>query len=144
MASKEGRCQKTPSGQKKAQMFIITMIFLVGLIFSVQQLLFQYSALDLSAPFRENDIYLLENLKDVVNATIKGEQECSKFSEKMEEFRSYLKEGVPRGGYSVSLNYRLNCANWENSPPNAAPLNLTIRIVGKGSDTSSVSSFYHL
>jgi len=127
---------------RKAQMFIISMLFLVGLIFSVQQLLFQYTALDLSAPYRENDIYLLKNLKDVVNTTIKKTQECPDFSEKMEELSSYLKSGAQMGGYGLSLDYTLDCSHWSDT--SAPPLNLTIHIAGKGSDTYSRLAMYHI
>lgn len=122
---------------RKAQMFVITMIFLLGLIFTVQRLLFQYTALDLSAPFRENTVYLLENTRDAINRTIKTTPDCADFSAKMQELNDFLDRSIPRGGYSLSLSYKVNCTYWINSPPNNAPLNLTIQIVGKNADTTS-------
>lgn len=128
---------------KKAQMFIIAAIFLVGLIFSVQQLLFQYTALDVSAPLRDNDIYLLKNTKNIINQTIKTTPECGDFSKKMEEFNNFLGTRIPLRGYVLSIKYRLNCTYWSNTYPNNTPLNLTIQITGKGSETSSTVYMYH-
>jgi len=128
---------------KKAQMFIITTIFLIGLVFSVQQLMFQYTALDLSAPFRENNIYLLQNTKNIINNTIRTTPYCPDFMTKMRELKDFLDKRIPRGGYSLSIGYRLNCTYWNNSPPNPPPLNLTIYIIGKNVETSSGVDLYH-
>jgi hypothetical protein len=128
---------------RKAQMFIIAAIFLVGLIFSVQQLLFQYTALDISAPLRDNDIYLLKNTKNIINQTIKTTPECEDFSKKMEELNDFLNTRIPLRGYVLSIKYRLNCTYWANTYPNNAPLNLTIQITGKGSETSSTVYMYN-
>ncbi|MCX6814158.1 MAG: hypothetical protein NTY20_00690 [Candidatus Aenigmarchaeota archaeon] len=126
---------------KKAQMFIITTLFLIGLIFSVQQLTFQYTALDLSAPFRENNIYLLQNTKDIINKTIRTTPDCTDFAANLRELKDFLDKRIPRGGYSLSLGYRLNCTNWQSSTN--PPLNLTIQIVGKNADTSARVYLYH-
>ena len=127
----------------KAQMFVLTMIFLMGLIFAVQQLLFQYTALDLSAPFRQNPVYLLENTKNIINRTIRSTPECADFGAKMEEFNDFLNTRVPPGGYIISLSYRLNCTYWNNLPPNPTPLNVSIFIQGRGSEASSILYLYH-
>jgi len=142
-ASADAFQPKTPSGKKKAQMFIITTIFLIGLVFSVQQLMFQYTALDLSAPFRENNIYVLQNTKNIINTTIRSTHDCTDFIAKMKELKDFLDRRIPRGGYSLSLGYTLNCSYWSNSPPQTAPLNLTIYIIGKNVETSSKVYLYH-
>jgi hypothetical protein len=127
---------------RKAQMFVITMIFLVGLIFSVQSLLFQYAALDLSAPFRENTAYLLANVKDSINRTIKTTPDCTDFSAKMKELKDFMDRSVPQRGYSLALSYKVNCVNWASATD--PPLNLTIQIIGKGGDTSARVYMYHV
>jgi hypothetical protein len=126
---------------RKAQMFVITMIFLIGLIFSVQRLLFQYTSLDLSTPFRENAIYLLGNTKDMINRTIRATPDCWDFSAKMQELKDFLDRSVPRRGYSLSVTYRLNCTNWGSTTN--TPLNLTIQIVGKNADILSNVYMYN-
>jgi hypothetical protein len=126
---------------RKAQMFVITMIFLIGLIFSVNGLLFQYTSLDLSTPFRENPVYLLGNIKSMINKTIKTTANCSDFSASMDELKGFLDKSIPRGGFSLSVSYRLDCTNWESTAN--PPLNLTIQIVGKNVDVSSTIYMYH-
>lgn len=143
MAIVEGRCNKTPSGKKKAQMFIITTLFLIGLIFSVQQMIFQYTAIDLSSTFRENNIYLLQNTKNIINKTIRSAPDCQDFRTNMKELNDFLNSRIPLGGYSLSLSYQLDCSNWGNSLPNPAPLNLTLQIIGKNVDTSARMNLYH-
>lgn len=128
---------------RKGQMFIVTMLFLVGLIFTVQQLLFQYSAIDLSSSFRQNDIYLLENMKDAVNRTIKSTPDCPDFSQKMDELDSFMRSMGPKEGYALSIDYTLNCTRWNNPPSSDPPLNITMHIVGKGLDTYSRLAMYH-
>jgi len=142
MASKEGRCQRTPSGKKKAQMFIVTTLFMIGLIFTVQQLIFQYTALDLSVPFKENSIYLLRNTKEVINTTIRSTPDCTVFTANIKELKDFLDRRIPYGGYSLSLDYKLNCTKWANSYPQASPMNVTLQIVGKTSETASRVYFY--
>jgi hypothetical protein len=126
---------------RKAQMFVVTMIFLIGLIFSVNSLLFQYTALDLSTPFRENTVYLLQNTKGIINNTIKTTPDCADFTTKMKELKDFLDRRIPRGGYSLSLSYQVNCTNWDSVTN--PPLNLTIQIVGKNADTSARVYMYH-
>jgi len=127
---------------KKAQMFIIAAIFLVGLIFSVQQLLFQYAAMDTSAPLRDNDIYILKNVNSTISQAIRSATDCADFSKKMDELDTFFGSRIPSRGYLLSLSYRLNCTNW-NNPAGPAPLNLTIQIVGKTSETYSTVYMYH-
>ncbi len=127
----------------KGQMFLITMIFMTGLVFMVQQLLIQYSALDLSAPFRENEIYLLRNTRDIINTTIKSTPDCEVFSDKMESLANFLNSRDPKGGYIISVDYRLNCAYWGNTPPAQAPLNVSVKIVTTMKSESSENYFMY-
>ena len=127
---------------KKAQMFIVTALFMIGLVFTVQQLIFQYTALDLSTPFRENSIYLLRNTKDVINATIRNTPDCEDFRENIRELKDFLDKRVPYGGYSLAIDYKLNCTKWTNTYPQPSPLNVTLQIVGKTSETGSRVYFY--
>jgi hypothetical protein len=142
MPTKERRCQRTPSVQRKGQMFVITMLFLIGLVFFVQQLILQYNSLDLSSPFRQNDFYILDNTKDLVNLSIKSTPDCAVFSRKMEEFKDFINTRIAKVDYDLSLSYTLDCAYWNlrTSPP----LNLTIRILGRGSETTSMVYMYHV
>jgi hypothetical protein len=136
---------RTPSGKRKGQMFIVTMVFLAGLIFSVQQLLFSYSALDLSSPFRENEVYILYNVKGMINQTIKQTANCNEFLGKMEGLKSFLDSSSPRGGYITTITYRADCSYWNYAPPQSPPLNVSIKIAGRGgSETYTTMQMYHV
>lgn len=125
-------------------MFVVTMLFLIGLIFFVQQLILQYNALDLSAPLRQNEFYLLDNTKDVINLTLKSTPDCPTFRHKMEEYKDFLNTRAAKVDYDLSLSYLLDCAKWGNPQGSNPPLNLTIRVLGKGSETTSIVYMYRV
>jgi len=121
---------------KKAQMFILTMVFLVGLVFVVQQGFvkwFEYS-IGFSTDMQRNDYYLFDNIKIMTDQTLKGSQDCDDARNNLNELNNFLQSRV-LSGYFLKFTHRLNCANWNNAPPNPAPLNVTIHITGEDTDT---------
>lgn len=122
---------------KKAQMFILTMVFLVGLVFVIQQGFvnwFSYS-MEFFTDVQKNDYYLLNNVKAMTEKTIENSQSCDEARESLNELKSFLQSHV-FSGYFLEFRYRLNCAYWNNVPPNPNPLNVTIHITGENIDTS--------
>ncbi len=118
-------------------MFIVTIVFLVGLIFTVQQCLFQYSFLDLPAHSERNDYYIFSNVKDVINQTIRTAKTCAEAEQNAEEIESFLDKQIIRGGYILETIYKFDCANWDTEN---SLLNLTINL--KGADTDTKGTFY--
>ena len=94
----------------KGQMFIVTMIFLVGLIFFVQQTLFGYTALDLSDPFQEDDYYIIKNIEDGVDEIIGTSSTCEEADEKIWDFIEFVRRQNIKRGIEPELGYRLNCS----------------------------------
>lgn len=94
----------------KAQMFIVTMIFMVGLIFFVQQALFGYSSLDLSKPIYMDDYYTVENIVRGVDKTIAGSSTCREANEKISEFIDFVKRRLVKRGYELEGDYLLDCS----------------------------------
>ncbi len=133
-------------GSKKGQLFLVAIVFLIGLIFVIQQALFQYSSIEISEPFQRRDIELLNNMLETVNETIKKTYICNEtkdsFENKMEELKASLLEEHGRV-YSIEIGYVINCSNWNNSPPNPSPLNMTVSVSGLGRDTRGTFEFYH-
>jgi len=140
-------CKKASKGQ----MFIVTMVFLTGLIFAVQQLLFQYSSLDLSRPLQRTDYYLLVSMEDIFNLTMSGLNCSSPASEaevtqNLMELSNWLSKQTFKG-YSLDLSY-----NGKDSPnircdplnPRKPVLDLEITITGADSHTQNTYSFYAL
>lgn len=123
---------------RKAQMFIVTMVFLTGLIFAVQQLLFQYTLIDLSRPLQQTDFYLLSSIGDIFNLTIYG-LNCSNLNSREQVLNNLVELDAwlnrqSFGGYSLELMYNaqkkpnLNCTG-------GAVLILDVEITGADSFT---------
>lgn len=128
----------------KAQMFILTIIFLVGLVYVVQQNLSGYSTLDFSEPFENNDYYIFRNVKDMFNETIRTTEECNDAEKNIDELINFLGRKILYGGFTLDLRYNLNCLYWDNTLPDPAPVDLTIKIIGKRSETVGSFEIYHL
>jgi hypothetical protein len=133
-------------GPKKGQMFIVSVIFLIGMVFVVQQALFSYSEIDMSSPFEIRDGEVFGNMADVVNKTITGSYSCNgtkdSFNERMEKLKASFLEEYGRE-YAVEILYTLDCSRWSNAPPDPAPLALSLDISRQGRDTRGTFQLYH-
>jgi hypothetical protein len=128
----------------KGQMFVLTIIFLTGLIFVVQENLTGYSYFDFSEPLQSNDIYFFNNVMDMFNDTMVTTTDCTSAQSNIEELMLFLSRKIIRGGFTLDLRKRLNCDNWGNTPSsNNPPLNLTVHVIGKESDTLEMVYMYH-
>jgi len=135
------KLQKQESNMK-AQMFVITLVFLVGLVFVVLQSLVSDVQPDLSKPLGENDYYVMKNIKDVVNKTLQFSETCSDAEKNLGELVSKLNREILQGGYLVYIEYILDCSNWNNQPPNPPPLITTIKVTSKFSELTGTFEFY--
>jgi hypothetical protein len=127
----------------RGQMFVLTMVFLVGLIFVVQQGFinwFSYSV-EFSAGMQKDDFYVLDNMKAMAEQTMSTSLSCEEARTNMDDLRNFLYSRLT-SGYFLEFNYRLNCLYWNNGPPSPAPLNLTIQITGENTDTSGSFLIY--
>ncbi|UCC91396.1 MAG: hypothetical protein JSV39_03730 [Candidatus Aenigmatarchaeota archaeon] len=133
-------------GSKKGQLFLIAIVFLIGLIFVIQQALFQYTSIEMSEPFEERGAEIFGNIIEVVNKTIRETHSCNEtkdsFENNMEEIKiSFLKEHGK--AYSIEISYDLDCSKWNNAPPNPGPLKITLSVTGMNKDTRGTYEFYH-
>lgn len=103
----------------KGQMFIITMVFLVGLIFAVQNSLSQYSFLNLADAYTGNELALLTSVRQSFRDTLAGAFTCEEAGPLLLELESFL-ERRPVAGKTVEIDQALDCR--------AGELDLTIRI----------------
>ncbi len=129
--------------KRKAEMFMVTLIFLIGLIFTVQQSLREYSALDLSEPFQPNDYYLSNNMKDVFAVLMKSAPDCYTAERNIEEAVAYFNRQLLRKGHIMNIKYNLTCDNWPNLEPAEAPLILTINVQMEKRESTAVLFVYH-
>lgn len=133
-------------GSKKGQLFLVAVVFLIGVVFIVQQSLFQYSSVDLTRSFRDDSRDIAVSVVDLINETVKETPTCEgtkeSFRNRMEEIKTSLFEETGLA-YSINLEYDLDCLNWDSPPPGPAPLSVTMSVTGPGSDNSGNFDFYH-
>jgi len=133
---------------KKGQLFLVAIIFLLGMIFAIQQALFQYTALDISEPLHSDETYLIRNIVNLVNRTIKDTYYCNdtvgSFEDEAKRIKKMLQDVQGSGIYSFDMAYDIDCSKWFNSPPDDPPLVLAISVTGFGRETGGRFSMYHM
>ena len=123
---------------KTAQMFIVTAVFLVSLIFTVQNLVFNYSFIDFQETFRDND-YVFTNIKNNIQYILDNSKDCESAKDNAGELFSLLGQQMV-SGYVFDFDYKLNCTNWKNTPPNPCPLKVRLKMVKMVKGKKSVES----
>ena len=128
---------------RKAQMFIVTMVFLVGLIFAVQQMLFQYSYLDMPALADYDESMVFENLKDVIGDTVAASHSCAEAQTRLDGLIHLISEsGI--AGYTIDIQRsECNPNHWDNEPPDHAPFNVSIRLTSEKAESFEMMGVYN-
>jgi hypothetical protein len=121
---------------KKGQMFIVTVVFLVGVIFIVQQILLQYSYIDVQSSYKETDFHLMKSVEDVATQAVTVASTCTEAEKNLEESLLFLGEQTI-GGYSLDVSYEVNCSNWGNTYPSPGPVSATIKITSEKTETKT-------
>lgn len=130
---------------KKAQMYIVTVIFMIAMISLLQQSLFTYSAVDLSDPPRSTDYFIIENFKLILQDLVSTSNNCEydKFNSmeyNIENFITFIDVQEPRMGFDFTkLEYQVNCTNWND--PSLPVLEVTFDIAGKNIKSQGNYSF---
>lgn len=134
----------------KAQMFVVTAIFLATMLFAVQQAFITYAKIDMSEPFDTKQVYVLRSIIDSVNDTIINQPEggmssleqCREFQQNLEMLLDEIKFDVSREGYLMESNFVLECPKWSNAYPLPPPLKLSLRL-SETYDYTGIIDFYH-
>ncbi|MCD6496637.1 MAG: hypothetical protein J7K54_05180 [Candidatus Aenigmarchaeota archaeon] len=127
---------------RKAQMFIVTAVFLSAMLFTVQQIFLAYSLLDMSRPYNTEEVYIAKNIMDAVNDTIKQAPDCWEFQKNLDELIVKLRDDVSADGYFLELDYTIDCTRW-SATSGKAPLSLSVRL-SQTYDSEGIVDFYHL
>ncbi|MHA2069933.1 MAG: hypothetical protein ACXABY_36680 [Candidatus Thorarchaeota archaeon] len=116
-------------------MFVVTIIFLAGLISAVQISLFIYSSMDVSETIARNDLFLYNNLREVINKTVISSVSCTDATANLNELKSFLNNReIQSFEYVINLDFMVECGNWNNYYPADPPILMSINIVsGPGS-----------
>lgn len=127
---------------KTGQMFIVTMVFLIAMIFSVQQLLFRYTAIDLTSPPQTTDAYLVDNIKSSFQAATDSSDICSDARKNVKEMKNVITKNI-KSGYSIDISGELNCTESGDWPaPPELTIYLTLTGTGPQSETKAKFEFY--
>jgi len=130
-------------GRQKAQMFIVTIIFLAGLVFTVQQLLLQSAAVDAPSSFPKTDYYITESLLDSINATVQVyRQNCSILTSELNILEDFTETRSRNRGFLTELTIEvkplgLNCDRFTS----IEYVNTGIFIKGSGIESSNSFCF---
>ncbi len=106
----------------RGQMFIITMVFMLGFLAVIQQSLLMYSVFDLSAPARNSQYSLLLNIENVLNDTVLSSTECGNAKNDLEnnfyEVLDYIRTNSIREGVIINMDSnRIDCGAWGTENP---------------------------
>ncbi len=133
---------------RKAQMFVVTAVFLASMLFSVQQIFITYYMIDMSAPFESKQAYIMRNIIDNINDSIKsaggGMPGCQEFQKNLDELISILKDDVSSEGFILEAAYNLDCGKWGAVYPNPPPLFVSIRFSETYDISGNLVRFYHI
>jgi hypothetical protein len=131
---------------RKAQMFVVTAVFMSSMLFVLQQALVAYTMLDSTEPFRTKEVYIIRNIVDSVNDTIKAggnlREDCLQFQDNVEELLIDVKEDISSEGYVMVTNFELDCDNWPNFSTQPAPFRLSI-LFSETYEATGVIEFWH-
>jgi hypothetical protein len=119
----------------KGQMFIVTMVFLIALIFSVQQLLLKCSSLDLSAPSKAKDAYVVENMEPIFQAALDSSEDCEEARANVGELSDLITRTI-KGGYSFDISEDIECTPSGGWPP-PPELTILVTVTGETSETKA-------
>jgi len=115
-------------------MFIVTVVFLVGLVFVVQQILLQYSYINIPSSYQESDYHIMISTENMITKAVTMASSCSEASKNIEESLLFVGEQTT-SGYSINVEYYMNCTNWNNAYPDPAPVPVTIKITSENTET---------
>jgi parallel beta-helix repeat protein len=120
---------------RKAQMFIVTIVFLAGVISAVQVSLFVYSGMDVSETIVSNDAFIYKNIKGIVNETVTSSASCTEARDSLNELRSFLNNReVQSIEHVIDIDFMSECGNWNNLYPADPPIRMYVDVVsGAGS-----------
>jgi hypothetical protein len=133
---------------KKAQMFIVTAVFLSSTLFFLQQALVTYASIDSTKAFRAKEVYVMKNVHDSVTETITSADDgiagCQQFQKNLDELISLLKDDMSSDGFIIEADYNIDCSLWANNYPSPVPLSLSLRLSETYDVSGNMFAFYHI
>lgn len=119
--------------RKKGQMFVITMIFLISMVFAVQSLLFNYAEIDLSSPLQNRDSYLVDNVESTFQAALRSSDDCEEARMNIIDLKNVITNSI-KGGQEVRITGNINCTS-DGDWPSDPELTIQVFINSEGGET---------
>ncbi|MBN2101628.1 MAG: hypothetical protein JW716_02025 [Candidatus Aenigmarchaeota archaeon] len=106
----------------RGQMFVITMVFMLGFLAVIQHSLLMYSQFDMSAPSRESRNVLMDNIEGVIDETVRTSSACGNAKNDLEnnfyEVVDYIRKSSIEEGTIVNMDRsRIDCGAWGTENP---------------------------
>ena len=117
---------------RKAQMFIVTMVFMAAMVFSIQGLLLSYARTDIAALHRSSDSYLIENLETIFQHALDSSDDCPEAKTNVIELKGMIGSQI-MGGYDLNITGDVTCP-WPATGPD---LTMYITVTRESGETKT-------
>jgi hypothetical protein len=126
---------------RKGQMFVITMIFLAAMIFTVQSLLFTYNEIDLSHPPQNLDAYVVENMETMFQKALDSSTDCLEVKDNILLLKNIISDKIG-SGQEIKVTGNINCSSGGGWPSTGPDLGIQILITRESGETWSSLELY--
>ena len=127
----------------KGQMFVITMIFLASMLFTVQSLLFTYNEIDLSHPPQNLDAYVVENMESLFQEALDSSTDCLEAKNNILLLKSIISEKIS-SGQEIRVTGNINCTTGGGWPSSGPDLFIQVLITRGSGETWSSLELYRI
>lgn len=120
---------------------MVTLIFMAQFVFTVQQALLGYAAVDLPAQAATREQALFAAAVRSVGESVVSAADCADAQERFAEVQGFYERERPIGLFTVTVSGAWDCSKWANTA-GAAPLTATVRVAGPGRESAATMGFY--
>lgn len=116
--------------KRKAQMFIVTTVFLVELIFAFQGMLFDYTLFDPATPYQTEHNLEIIDIRNAFQETLDSSSTCEETLGNFAELKADIIRGEEEQRvYDTDINYYFDCKK--------SSLRLYINVIEKDKTSSA-------
>lgn len=128
-------------------MFIITMVFLMGLVVFVSQLLLSYSIVDVSDIPDRTGVFVVEEYNRMINDTIQSSRNCTDANNSIREMNSFLERLVTEGYHSQILYDKqlvpdIDCQKFNDLTGTERLFDVDMEVITGSTEVRGVYDFY--
>ncbi len=126
---------------RKAQMFVVTAVFLATMLFTVQEMFITYAAIDTASPFKTKELFIMRGIIESVNETLRTSATCDDLRDNLEVLMVKIRDDVSSEGFLLQTGNVMDCDNW-GSPSSGPVLSMNIRLSETYDISGNVIHFY--